>query len=159
MNVVSKYFERIVVFTAGMGMFLSTLDTGIINVALPTLVKRFHVDTTTITWTVTLYTLLLTGTIIVFGRLSDRYNRLNIYSIGLLVFLIASVLCGISTHILQLIMFRGLQGIGAAILQGTSTAIITTNVSEERQGSALGTVSIILGIGPVLGPSLGGLLL
>ena len=71
MNVVSKYFERIVVFTAGMGMFLSTLDTGIINVVLPTLVKRFHVDTTTITWTVTLYTLLLTGTIIVFGRLSD----------------------------------------------------------------------------------------
>ncbi|WP_145474998.1 MFS transporter [Staphylococcus pettenkoferi] len=159
MNVVSKYFERIVVFTAGMGMFLSTLDTGIINVALPTLVKRYHVDTTTITWTVTLYTLLLTGTIIVFGRLSDRYNRLNIYSIGLLVFLIASVLCGISTHILQLIMFRGLQGIGAAMLQGTATAIITTNVSEERQGSALGTLSIILGIGPVLGPSLGGLLL
>ena len=159
MNVVSKYFERIVVFIAGMGVFLSTLDTGIINVALPTLVKRFHVDTTTITWTVTLYTLLLTGTIIVFGRLSDRYNRLNIYSIGLLVFLLASVLCGISNHILQLIMFRGLQGIGAAMLQGTATAIITTNVSEERKGSAFGTLSIILGIGPVLGPSLGGVLL
>ena len=159
MNVVSNYFERIVVFTAGLGMFLSTLDTGIINVALPTLVKRFHVDTTTITWTVTLYTLLLTGTIIAFGRLSDRYNRLNIYSIGLLLFLIASVLCGISNHILQLIIFRGLQGIGAAMLQGTATAIITTNVSEERKGSAFGTLSIILGIGPVLGPSLGGVLL
>ena len=55
--------------------------------------------------------------------------------------------------------FRGLQGIGAAMLQGTATAIITTTIPENRQGSALGTLSILLGIGPVLGPSIGGLLI
>ena len=82
----SKYFDHLVVFTAGIGMFLSTLDSGIINVALPTLSKYFNVDTSFITWSVTLYTLLLTGTIIIFGRLSDKYSRLNIYSLGLTIF-------------------------------------------------------------------------
>ncbi|MCE5000736.1 MFS transporter [Staphylococcus warneri] len=155
----SKYFDHLVVFTAGIGMFLSTLDSGIINVALPTLSKSFNVDTSFITWSVTLYTLLLTGTIIIFGRLSDKYSRLNIYSLGLAIFLIASILCGFSNNVIQLIVFRGLQGIGAAMLQGTATAIITTTIPENRQGSALGTLSILLGIGPVLGPSIGGLLI
>ncbi|WP_145472602.1 MFS transporter [Staphylococcus epidermidis] len=155
----SKYFDHLVVFTAGIGMFLSTLDSGIINVALPTLSKSFNVDTSFITWSVTLYTLLLTGTIIIFGRLSDKYNRLNIYSFGLTIFLIVSILCGFSNNIMQLIMFRGLQGIGAAMLQGTATAIITTTIPKNRQGPALGTLSILLGIGPVLGPSIGGLLI
>lgn len=155
----SKYFDHLVVFTAGIGMFLSTLDSGIINVALPTLSKSFNVDTSFITWSVTLYTLLLTGTIIIFGRLSDKYSRLNIYSLGLTIFLIASILCGFSNNVIQLIVFRGLQGIGAAMLQGTATAIITTTIPENRQGSALGTLSILLGIGPVLGPSIGGLLI
>lgn len=155
----SKYFDHLVVFTAGIGMFLSTLDSGIINVALPTLSKYFNVDTSFITWSVTLYTLLLTGTIIIFGRLSDKYSRLNIYSLGLTIFLIASILCGFSNNVIQLIVFRGLQGIGAAMLQGTATAIITTTIPENRQGSALGTLSILLGIGPVLGPSIGGLLI
>ena len=155
----SKYFDHLVVFTAGIGMFLSTLDSGIINVALPTLSKSFNVDTSFITWSVTLYTLLLTGTIIIFGRLSDKYSRLNIYSLGLTIFLIASILCGFSNNVIQLIVFRGLKGIGAAMLQGTATAIITTTIPENRQGSALGTLSILLGIGPVLGPSIGGLLI
>ena len=155
----SKYFDHLVVFTAGIGMFLSTLDSGIINVALPTLSKSFNVTPSFITWSVTLYTLLLTGTIIIFGRLSDKYSRLNIYSLGLTTFLIASILCGFSNSIMQLIVFRGLQGIGAAMLQGTATAIITTTISEDRQGPALGTLSILLGIGPVLGPSIGGLLI
>ncbi|WP_162192283.1 MFS transporter (plasmid) [Staphylococcus epidermidis] len=155
----SKYFDHLVVFTAGIGMFLSTLDSGIINVALPTLSKSFNVDASFISWSITLYTLLLTGTIIIFGRLSDKYNRLNIYSIGLTVFLISSILCGFSNNVVELITFRGLQGIGAAMLQGTATAIITTTIPEHRQGPALGTLSILLGIGPVLGPSIGGLLI
>ncbi|WP_355307959.1 MFS transporter [Lentzea sp. NPDC003310] len=147
----SKYIDHLVVFTAGIGMFLSTLDSGIINVALPTLSKSFNVDASFISWSITLYTLLLTGTIIIFGRLSDKYNRLNIYSIGLTVFLISSILCGFSNNVVELITFRG--------LQGTATAIITTTIPEHRQGPALGTLSILLGVGPVLGPSIGGLLI
>jgi len=154
----SKYFNHLVVFTAGIGMFLSTLDSGIINVALPILSKSFNVDASFIFWSITLYTLLLTSTIIIFGRMSDKYNHLNIYSIGLTMFLISSILCGFSSNVVELITFRGLQGIGAAMLQGTATAIITTTIPEHRQGPTLGTLSILLGIGTMLGPSIGGLL-
>ena len=148
-----------IILTAGVGLFLSTLDTGIINVALPTLNRTFHVNVSVIAWTVTLYLLSLSTTIVVFGRVSDRVGRLKVYLWGLIVFAIASILSGGAVSAPQLIFFRGLQGLGAAMLQATSTAIITTYIPQERRGTALGTLGMILGLGPVLGPSIGGILL
>ncbi|MFC7391474.1 MFS transporter [Scopulibacillus cellulosilyticus] len=154
-----KINDQIVIFTAGIGLFLSTLDTGIINVALPALAQTFHSSISVISWTVTLYTLVLTGTIIIFGRLSDNVGRLKVYSLGLIVFLLASILCSLSHSPGQLILFRAIQGIGAAMLQATAAAIITTTIPKERIGSALGTLGMLIAAGPVLGPSLGGLLI
>jgi EmrB/QacA subfamily drug resistance transporter len=148
-----------IILTAGVGLFLSTLDTGIMNVALPTLGRNFHASVSVVAWTVTLYLLSLSTSIVVFGRVSDRVGRLKVYSWGLIVFAIASILCGGAFSVQQLILFRGLQGIGAAMLQATSTAIITTCIPQERRGAALGTLGMMLGLGPVLGPSVGGLLL
>ncbi|MFU1795045.1 MFS transporter [Paenibacillus azoreducens] len=148
-----------IIVTAGVGFFLSALDTGIMNVALPTLGQTFHVNVNTVAWTVTLYLISLSSTIIIFGRISDRVGRMKVYSIGLAVFAIASILCGSAFSAPQLIIFRGLQGIGAAMLQATSAAMITTYIAKERQGAALGTLGMILGLGNVLGPSAGGLLL
>ncbi|MDP4086146.1 MAG: MFS transporter [Bacillota bacterium] len=158
-RILTKVDDQIILFTAGIGMFLSTLDTGIINVALPTLVQLFNSSITVMTWAVTMYTLALVGSIIIFGRLGDKFGRLKIYSSGLIVFFIASILCGLSTTSGELIIFRTLQGIGAAMLQGTAIAIITTTIPKERQGSALGTLGVFLGLGPVLGPSIGGFLI
>ncbi|WP_172840538.1 MFS transporter [Virgibacillus phasianinus] len=155
----NKRADQIVAFTAGIGMLLSTLDTGIINVALPTLVRSFDSSITVMTWSITMYTLALVGTIIIFGRLSDRYGRLKIYTSGLIIFCIASIFCGLSTSPGELIASRTLQGIGAAMLQGTATAIITTAIPKERQGAAFGTLGVLLGLGPVLGPSVGGFLI
>lgn len=148
--------ELFVVIIAGIGLLLSTLDTGIINVAIPTLVHVFHATLTSISWTITLYTLALTGTIVLFGRFSDRYGHLNVYVLGLIVFAVSSMLCGISQSVPELVTFRILQGIGAAMLQATSAALITTIMPENRRGPALGTLGILLGLGPVLGPSVGG---
>ncbi len=147
------------VMTAGIGLFLSTLDTGIINVALPTLSQAFHSTVSSIAWAVTLYTLALTGTIIVFGRLGDKYGRLQIYTLGLVVFAVSSVLCGLSQSTVEIVAFRTLQGIGAAMLQGTAIAIITTTIPLGRRGRALGTLGILMGLGPVVGPSAGGILI
>jgi EmrB/QacA subfamily drug resistance transporter len=155
----TKQTDQIIVLTAGIGMFLSTLDTGIINVALPTLVQSFNSTITAMTWAITMYTLALVGTIIIFGRLSDKYGRLKIYASGLIVFFMTSLLCGLSTSSGELIAFRTLQGVGAAMIQGTAIAIITTSIPKERQGSALGTLGVLLGLGPVLGPSIGGFLI
>ena len=148
-----------IILTAGVGLFLSTLDTGIMNVALPTLSRNFHVSVSEIAWTVTLYLLSLTTTIVVFGRVSDRVGRLKVYLSGLIVFAISSILSGGAFSASQLILFRGLQGLGAAMLQATSTAIITTCIPQERREVALGTLGMMLGLGPVLGPSIGGILL
>ena len=148
-----------IVLTAATGLFLSTLDTGIINVALPTLELYFRMSVGTVSWTITLYLLLLSTTIILFGQMSDRIGQIKVYVLGLFVFGIASVLCGWSMNIIQLIVFRGIQGIGAAMLQATATAIITTTIPAQRRGSALGTLGIMLGLGPILGPSVGGTLL
>jgi EmrB/QacA subfamily drug resistance transporter len=155
----TKLTYQVIVLVAGIGMFLSTLDTGIINVALPTLVQSFNSSITVMTWTITMYTLALVGTIIIFGRLGDKYGRIKIYSSGLIVFFLTSILCGLSTSPGELIAFRTLQGIGAAMLQGTAIAIITTAIPKKQQGSALGTLGILLGLGPVLGPSIGGFII
>ncbi|MET3544829.1 EmrB/QacA subfamily drug resistance transporter [Paenibacillus favisporus] len=154
-----KTGDLLVVFTAGIGLFLSTLDSGMINIALPTLSQTFHSSLTTMAWTVTLYSLTLTGTIIIFGRLSDRFGRLRIYSLGLILFSVASVCCGFSRTAGQLIAFRALQGIGAAMLQATAIAIITTTIPEKRRSTALASLAVIMGIGPVLGPSIGGVII
>lgn len=148
-----------IIFTAGAGFFLSAMDTGIMNVALPALSQIFHSNVRVMAWTATLYLLLLSATIVVFGRISDRVGRLKVYSMGLIIFAIASLLCGMSFSATQLILFRGLQGIGAAMLQATSAAIITTCIPQERRGAALGTLGMILGLGNILGPGAGGLLL
>lgn len=158
-KITGEVFQQIVIFTGGIGMFLSTLDSGIINVALSELAQTFHATITNITWTISLYTLVLVGTIIVFGRLSDKYGRLNVYYWGLVIFLIASILCGFSSSLIELIGFRALQGIGAAMLQATAIAIVTTFIPKERLGQALGTMGVLIGLGPVLGPSIGGFLL
>ncbi|MFX4300912.1 MFS transporter [Alicyclobacillus tolerans] len=158
----SKAVERrdlIIVLTASVGLFLSTLDTGIINVALPSLERKFDVGISEMAWSITLYLLLLSATIVIFGRISDRIGRLKVYFSGLVLFAVASLLCGFASSAVGLILFRGIQGIGAAMLQATAAAIITTQIPRNRQGAALGTLGMMLGLGPVLGPSVGGLLL
>lgn len=157
--IASNVNEKLIVLIAGIGMFLSTLDTGIINVALPSLVTEFHTNVTGITWTVTIYLMALSASIVTFGRLSDRYGHLAMYRWGLLVFAISSIAAGASFSLAQLILSRSLQGIGAAMLQATAAALITTLVAPERKGAALGTLGIMIGLGPVLGPAVGGIIL
>lgn len=149
----------VVVVTASVGMFLSTLDTGIINVALPTLGQQFDVSVPYISLAVTLYLAALSATILLFGRLSDYYGRIGLYSVGLVVFGLGSILCGFSFSAPMLIASRVLQGIGAAMVQGIAAALITTLIVPERRGTALGTMGVMIGLGPVLGPPVGGILI
>ncbi|PTJ16340.1 MFS transporter [Staphylococcus succinus] len=151
--------EYIIIITAGIGMFLSSLDTGIINVALPTLTQTFDVSVSTITWSISLYTLALISFVVTFGKLSDKYGRISIYMLGLIIFSLSSILCGLSLNAPMLIAFRVLQGIGASMLQGTSAAIITTMIPQKKHTQALGVFAVFISLGPVLGPSIGGFLI
>ena len=144
---------------AGTGMFLSTLDSGIINIAIPTLLKNFAAPMSTIIWAVTAYTLILSATVLLFGKLADRWGRLRIYVIGLLLFAVSSLLCGLANNISYLIAFRALQGLSAAMMQATSIALITTRLQGEAAHKAMGIFAILLGLGPTLAPVIGGFLL
>lgn len=150
---------KVVVATASIGMFLSTLDTGIITVALPTLGQQFDVSVPYISLAVTVYLAVLSATILFFGRLSDYYGRIRLYSVGLVVFGLGSLLCGFAYSASMLIISRAVQGIGAAMMQGIAAALITTLVEPERRGPALGTMGVMIGLGPVLGPPVGGFLI
>ncbi|MFZ9036232.1 MAG: MFS transporter [Francisellaceae bacterium] len=144
------------VLVAGCGMFLSTLDSGIINIAIPTLTKAFSSHIDTVIWTITSYTLILSASILAFGFIADIVGSLKVYALGLVFFAISSLLCGLSDSIDVLIVFRGLQGLSAAMIQATAMALITTRLEGYDLKKAMSLFAVILGMGPMLGPLLGG---
>ncbi|WP_156184567.1 MFS transporter [Clostridium carboxidivorans] len=148
-----------VIIISGMGMLLSTLDTGVINVALPFLEKQFNTTTAITTLSVVGYTMSLAIFILPFGLLSDKFGKLRISYIGLLIFGISSIFCGLANNINSLIIFRIFQGIGAAALQSTSAALITTLVDKDKRSNAISILGVMIGLGPILGPSVGGFFL
>jgi EmrB/QacA subfamily drug resistance transporter len=141
---------------AGAGMFLSTLDSGVINVALPFLQQDFHTTVNTISWTISGYFLVVSATLVLFGKLGDRFGRVRIFSAGLLLFALGSLLCGLAFSAHQLIAWRALQALGAAAMQGTAAGIITTLIEPHYKNRALGMLGLIIGIGPVIGPTFAG---
>ncbi|MBF7020046.1 MFS transporter [Staphylococcus sp. 18_1_E_LY] len=159
MKIINTTNEKLIVLVTCLGMFLSTLDTGIINVALPTLTKEFDSNLTILMWTVTLYTLMLVSFIIMFGKLGDAIGKMKIFNLGVILFGFSSLLCALSSTEFLLIAFRGMQGIGASMVQATAAALIGTQISNQKQGKALGIFSIAIGLGPIFGPSLGSFLL
>lgn len=112
----SRIKNQLIITVAGLGMLLSTLDTGIINVALPFLQHQFQSTTSITALSVVGYTTSLAVLILPIGYLSDRIGKLKVSLVGLLMFGFGSVLCGLATNIVDLIIFRVIQGVGAAAL-------------------------------------------
>ncbi|WP_119344271.1 MFS transporter [Facilibium subflavum] len=151
--------SKTITLAAAIGMFMSTLDTGIINIAIPVLIKDFHTTLSFVSMTVTGYTLALCISILLFGVLADRFGRVKIYLYGLWLFSLSSLLCALSTSIMQLVIFRALQGLGAAMLQATAISLVTTLIAPEHRNKSLGIVIMFAGSGPVIGPAIGGFLI
>lgn len=156
MKLESKWQTLIVV---SIGIFMSTLDGSILNIANPTIAKSFQISMQQIQWVVTAYMLIITATLISFGRLGDRLGSEKIYSTGFFVFVVGSLLCSISTSLSFLIMARLVQGIGASMLMATGMGIISNTFPSRERGKALGLTGMIVGLGNMTGPSLGGLLI
>ena len=155
----SRLRDSLITTIAGLGMLLSTLDTGIINVALSFLKVHFQTTTNITAIAVTGYSLDLAIFILPLGIFSDKFGKLKISYLGFILFGLSSLFCGFANSIGWLIAGRVIQGIGAAALQATSAALITTLVSEENKNSSISVLGVMIGLGPVLGPSLGGILL
>ncbi len=140
-------------------VFMSTLDTSIVNIALPVMMKDLKVPLTTIEWVPMIYLLTVSSLLLPFGRLSDIKGRRWVYCRGFIIFSIASLLCGVAPNALCLIAARSLQGLAAAMLMACSPAIVVDTFPISERGKALGAVGTVIAAGLTAGPVLGGLII
>lgn len=147
------------VFTAvGLGSFTGVMTFGTVNVALPTIAEHFETDLPTVSWVVIAQTLTVSALLLPMGRLSDIVGRKRVYIVGLLLLMGASVFAASSSSITMLILSRVVQGMGAAMTQGTGMAMITSVFPEEERGKGIGTHMSVIGAGGMVGPTVGGFL-
>jgi EmrB/QacA subfamily drug resistance transporter len=147
------------VATVCIGAFMSQLDASIVTVAFPTLQRDFHAGVGVVTWVGLSYLLVLVTLITAMGRMSDMVGRKLIYIYGFIVFIVGSALCGIAPSLTALIGFRVVQGVGAAMFQANSVAIIVLAVPQAKLGRAIGVQGACQAFGLAMGPSIGGLLI
>jgi EmrB/QacA subfamily drug resistance transporter len=138
------------------GSSMAFIDSTVVNVALPALQTSFHATVTDVQWVVESYGIFLGALILVGGSLGDRFGRRLIFLVGVAIFALASVGCGVASNIHQLIVARSVQGVGAALLVPGSLAIISTSFDERSRGQAIGTWSGFTAITTAIGPVLGG---
>jgi len=142
---------------AMLGTFFSATAARIFNISMPTVAATLGTDLLGISWALLAFQLSNIGLSIIFGRLADLWGRERIIALGFIVFSLSSFLCGVSQNVYQLIGFRFLQGIGAAMIQSSSRALAADAVPEHLGGRAQGYMTTAHHTGFLLGPSIGGL--
>src|SRR5436853_2561746 len=139
--------------------FMVVLDVAIVNVALPSIKTDLHFTQESLQWVVTAYAILFGGALLLGGRMSDLLGRRRLFMAGLVLFSVSSLLDGLAWSEGSLIAFRGLQGLGAALLSPAALSILTTTFEEGRERNiALGVWGAASGSGGAAGVLLGGVL-
>jgi EmrB/QacA subfamily drug resistance transporter len=142
-----------------LSMLMPSLDTSIANAGLPTLARAFTASFQAVQWIVLAYLLAITTLIVTVGRLGDVMGRRRLLLVGIGLFTVASLLCGVAPTLWLLISARAAQGLGAAIMMALTIALVGETVAKTRTGSAMGLLGTMSAIGTTLGPSLGGVLI
>jgi EmrB/QacA subfamily drug resistance transporter len=141
-----------------LGMLLATINSGTLIIALPDLERELHTSLLQLVWVILAYMIASTVLVLTAGRLSDLFGRKNAYVAGFVAFALASLGAGFAADGTQLIIWRVLQGIGAAFLFANAAALVTDAFPKRQLGVAMGTNTMVAAVGLVLGPVLGGVL-
>ncbi|MFF7451860.1 MULTISPECIES: DHA2 family efflux MFS transporter permease subunit [unclassified Streptomyces] len=141
-----------------LGFVMTLVDLTIVNIAIPDMTDDLGASLDKILWVVNAYTLVLATLIITAGRLGDIRGKGNLFLTGVALFTLASLACGLAQDPAQLIAFRALQGVGAAMLMPQTLSIITDVFPPEKRGAAYGVWGAVAGVSGAIGPTLGGLL-
>jgi EmrB/QacA subfamily drug resistance transporter len=143
----------------GVGVFMATLDSSIVNISLPAIARYFGVPLNgQVEWVIIAYLVATAAILLTAGRLADMIGRKAVWTAGLIIFTGGSALCGAAPSLGLLIAFRAFQGLGGALLMSVSPAMLTHGFPEHERGRALGLNAVIVALGVSVGPTLGGLI-
>jgi EmrB/QacA subfamily drug resistance transporter len=145
-----------VLSVTSLGMFLATVNSGTLLIALPNLERALHTSLLTLVWVILAYMVASTVLLLPAGRLADQIGRKRLYVLGMAVFTFASFGAGFADSGTQLIIWRVVQGVGGALIFANAGALVTDVFPRERLGLAMGTNVMVAAVGLVIGPVLGG---
>ena len=151
--------RRLIFLLVATGVFLSTMDSSMINVALPSIMRSFSTTLARTQWVVLMYLLTITVSLLIWGYLADCYGQGRIYLLGMLVFTFGSAVCYCAPTLALLIFFRFVQALGAAMMMASGPAIIKIVFPREHLGRGLGFLGIATSIGLMSGPVISGFLI
>ncbi|MDI3508691.1 MAG: hypothetical protein PWP55_883 [Clostridiales bacterium] len=153
-----KIYERrwSILIAVMLGSIMAPIDGSIMNIAMPTLREVFHAPLETVSWVSMAYLLVVSSTLLAFGRLGDIMGYRRIYQTGLFIFTASSAICGFAPNISALIAGRVAQAIGGGMLLSMAPAILTAVFPPSDRGKALGMNAMSVAVGLAIGPSLGG---
>lgn len=143
---------------AAISAFMGTLDSSIVNVALPTIAEEFNSDVKTVAWVAQAYILGMTALLLVGGRLLDIWGERKLFTIGFILFTLGSAMCAFSFSIYMLIFSRAFQALGGAVLMSSNQGLIAKSFPARQRGRMLGVIGTVVSIGLASGPPLGGFL-
>jgi EmrB/QacA subfamily drug resistance transporter len=151
--------DVVLLVSAILGQFLSGFALRIFLVSLPTIARALDADILAISWALIAYQLAGISLSVVFGRLGDIHGRYRIYGLGFGIMAVSSLLCGIVPNVLMLVLFRLIQGIGAAMISSVARVLAMEAMPEGSEGRANGFMTVAFHSGVMLGPALGGLVI
>jgi len=152
-------YKYVVLTNTTIGSFMSQLDSNIVLISLPTIIRELPGTTTfDALWVLMGYILVTATLLLTFGRLADIYGRVRLYNLGFGVFTIGSALCSLATNGLSLVLFRLVQGVGGALIFSNNAAILTDAFPPTERGKAIG-INLVFGVsGSIIGLVAGGVL-
>ena len=142
----------------GIGIFMGALDSSIVNISLKTIEDSFRVDQSSVQWVVLAYLLTIISLMTVSGNLGDRFSSKKVFQLGIGLFTVGSLLCGLSPTLEILVISRIFQAFGASGLFANGIAIITRFTDRKNRGLAIGFNSLIVSGALTVGPAVGGIL-
>ncbi|HEX3004053.1 MAG TPA: MFS transporter, partial [Angustibacter sp.] len=141
-----------------LGFFMILVDSTIVSVATPAIMQGLHADVNAVVWVTSAYLLAYAVPLLITGRLGDRIGPKHLYLAGLTLFTLASLWCGLTGTIGQLIVARVFQGLGAAMMTPQTMAVITRTFPAHQRGQAMSLWGAVAGVATLVGPILGGVL-
>lgn len=152
----------LLISSISLAVFMSALDGTIVNIALPTISETFGVSSSTVSWVATMYLLVITGCVLIFGKISDVIGFKRVFLSGFIIFTLGSFTCGVLPGLLDsfyvLVGSRAFQAIGGAMITSIAPAMVTAFIPMEKKGKAMGIIMTFAALGTAIGPSIGGIL-